>query len=55
MWYRREGNFRQLNIMNFKFTFGFNFCIVRYACMYYSIAQKFLLGFNSRMHVNLRK
>ena len=30
---REFGNFRQLNILYFKFTFGFNFCIVRYACV----------------------
>ena len=53
--YRREENFRQLNILYFKFTFGFNFRIVRYACIHYSIMQNFSFRFNFRMHVNLRK
>ena len=33
----------------------FNFHIVRYACIHYSIVQKFSFGFNFRMHVNLQK
>ena len=53
--YCREGNFRQLNISYFKFMLGFNFRIVRYAHIHYSIAQKFVFGFNFCMHVNLRK
>ena len=47
--------FRQLNISYFKFTSGFNFYIVQYARIHYSIAQKFSFAFNFRMHVNLRK
>ena len=34
---------------------GFNFRIVRYTCIHYSIAQKISFGFNFRTHVNLRK
>ena len=52
--YRWEENFRQLNISYFKFTFGFNFRIVRYACIYYSIEQKFSFGFNFLTNVNLK-
>ena len=37
------GDFRQLNISYFKFMFGSNFCIVWYAHIQYSIAQKFSL------------
>ena len=51
--YRREENFRQLNSLYFKFTFGFNFRIVRYTRIHYSIAQNFSFGFNFRMHFNL--
>ena len=50
MKYRREGNF---NILYFKLMFGFNFHIVWYARIQYSIAQKFSFGFNFHMHVNL--
>ena len=50
--YRRKGNFRQLYILYFKFTFGFNFCIVRYACSHYSIAQKISFGFNLSIYKN---
>ena len=53
--YRREENFRELNILYFNFTFGFNFCIVRYTHIQYSIAQNFSFGFNFRMHFNLWK
>ena len=41
--YCREGNFRQLNISYFKFMFGFNFRIVRYVHIHYSIAQNLCL------------
>ena len=35
--YRREGNFRLLNISYFKFTLGFNFRIVNYGMCAHSI------------------
>ena len=52
--YRREKNFRQLNISYFKFTFGFNFHIVWYTHLHYSIAQKFRSEKFST-HANLQK
>ena len=51
--YHREGNFRQLKISYFKFTFGFNFHIVWYHRMHYSTVPKFLFGFNFRVRISI--
>ena len=48
-----KGNFRQLDISYFKFKFDFR--IVRFGCIHYSIAQKFSFEFNFCTHVNLQK
>ena len=41
--YHREGYFKQLNVSYFKFTFGFNFRIVQYMRVQYSIMENFFI------------